>query len=257
MLLAIDIGNSSINMGIFSGVVLLGKLRIPTHPALTIDIYRNKISDFLLKNGAGLPLRGVILSSVVPGIIEVLSAAVEGLSAKEPMILTTSLKTGQDFVVERPEEVGSDRIANVVAAGETFGPTVLVVDFGTATTISAVKDGKYVGGAILPGLRSMSDALHRDTSRLPLVDISSKTVESRIPVVGKNTTMCIISGIICGTAGAVERLIHEMEIEEACRFNVVITGGYSDMVARFLKKEYFRDTDLTLKGLRLIYERNI
>lgn len=257
MLLAIDIGNSSISIGIFVAADLLRKLKMPTHPKKTADVYKNKIKDFLSKNSIEIPLRGVIISSVVPELTEVFHTAVKGLSTKKPMTLTISLNTGLNFGVERPEDIGSDRIANVVAAREIFGSPVLVVDFGTATTISACKNGTFLGGAILPGLKLMSGALHRGTSKLPLVDVVSETGEFHIPAVGKNTTMNIISGIIYGTVGAVERLIYEMEGEEDCRFKIVITGGYSDRVARFLRREFTMAPELTLQGLRLIYKRNI
>jgi type III pantothenate kinase len=166
------------------------------------------------------------------------------------------LHTGLTFGVEKPEEIGSDRVASMVAANELFGSTVIVVDFGTATTISALKNREFLGGAILPGIGLMSRSLKKGTAKLPLVDTFSKDPEIPLPVMGKNTTMNILSGIIYGTAGAVERLIREMEREESCRFKVVVTGGNSFIIQRLLSGEFFLDTDLTLKGLRFIYERN-
>lgn len=256
MILAVDIGNSSINMGIFRGVDLLRKLKITARPRRKGQDYKRRIGQFLSESGIALPPDGIILSSVVPELTGILSSAVRGLSIGEPIIVTTSLKTGISFDVECPEEIGSDRVANLVAALEIFGSPVLVVDFGTATTISAARDGKYMGGAILPGLRLMSGALHRGTSKLPPVELPPEVREARPAALGKDTAACIISGIIYGTAGGVERLISEIETEYGA-FRVVTTGGYSGIMTPFLGKACFPDPDLTLKGLRLIYERNI
>ncbi len=257
-LLAIDIGNSSINMGIFGGKRLLAKFNIPTHPEKTGVFYKKKILSFLSKNGIATPLGGVILSSVVPERSKIVRSAAKELSVRKPVSATFSMGTGLSFDIKRPDELGADRIANVTAAFEIFGVPVVVVDFGTATTVSAVKDGRFLGGAILPGLRLMDEALYRGASKLPLVDIGSlKAGEIAVPAMGKNTTGCIISGIIYGTAGAVERLIQEMETAEGCRFKVVITGGYAGTMAHFLKRRCYLDPDLTLKGLRFLYERNV
>ncbi|GAB4415007.1 MAG: type III pantothenate kinase [Thermodesulfovibrionales bacterium] len=257
LLLAIDIGNSSINIGFFSGSDILGRLKIPARPVMAIEEYRSEIDVLLSKKAIEKPLNGVIISSVVPEVTGILKGSVRELSLREPMILNTSLNTGLSFDVDRPDEIGSDRIADVVAAREKFGDPVVVIDFGTATTISACKNGKFLGGSILPGLGLMADALHRKTSRLPQVDIGSELVGQRdIPAIGRDTNKCIISGIIYGTAGAVERLTAEMEMEKECDFRVVITGGYSGLIARLLKRDFYLEPDLTLNGLRLIYERN-
>lgn len=256
MLLAIDIGNSSINIGILLKTEIMGKLKLPSHPIKASNYYINKIKTFLSKNSVEIPLRGVIISSVVPELTGVLSTSAKGLSEGRPMVLDASLKTGLKLDVRSPDEIGTDRISNAVAAREIFGSPVLVADFGTATTISAVKGRRFVGGAILPGLRLMGDALGRGTARLPYVDMKSGIARPRVPAVGKNTTMCIMSGILYGVAGAAERLIEEMEKEEKCRFTVVITGGHCGVMTHFLRREHYSDPDLTIKGLNLIYERN-
>ena len=257
MLLAIDIGNSSINMGIFEKQGLLGRLNIPSRPRKTREIYRNRIKAFLEKNSIEMPLKGVIISSVVRELTGTLSNSVKELTRGRPVIMNTSLKTGLILDVEKPEELGSDRISNVVAAREFFGSPVVVVDFGTATSVSAVMGRRFIGGAILPGMGLMSESLYTATSRLPHVDIWDAPEGLLMPAVGKNTAKCIISGIIYGTAGAAERLISEIEKEEGCRFKVVITGGHSSRITRFLRRKHYMDSDLTLRGLRLIYERNV
>lgn len=256
MLLAIDIGNSSINIGFFDDAGLSGTLKIPTHPKRQDQLYKNKIRDFLSRNHTEMALRGAIISSVVPDLTEKVCSAVRDLGAGHPIVVSALLDTGLTYGVEKPEEIGSDRIANMVAAGEIFGSPVIVVDFGTATTISALKDREFLGGAILPGITLMSSSLRKGTAKLPLVNTFSENPGIPLRAMGKNTTMNILSGIIYGTAGAVERLIGEMEQAESCRFKVVITGGNSFIMRSFLSREISVDPDLTLKGLLFIFERN-
>lgn len=257
MLLAVDIGNSAIKTGFFEGPALIGKLRLQAGPAGTTVSCRQEIQAFLAEKNMADLFDGAVLSSVVPELTGILHDSLKGLCLREPLNVSASLDTGLSLDIENPMELGPDRLANVVAAGETYGSRVLVVDFGTTTTISAVKDKRYIGGAILPGLRLMSEALYRGASRLPELDIGAAFAAQglQIPAFGKNTTKCMLSGIIYGTSGAVERLISEMEREAGCLFNVVITGGYSEFMSPFLKRVFCHEPDLTLNGLRIIYER--
>jgi len=254
LLVAIDIGNSSINIGLFSGPVILWKLKLPTYPLRTAEAYRGEIDALLSKIASGEAPAGVIISSVVPEVTGIVREAVRELSPKEPLLLNASLDTGLSFDLYSPEEIGSDRIADVVAAREGIGEPVGVIDFGTATTVSVCKDGIFLGGAILPGIGLMADALHRGTARLPLVEIDRQPVD--VHAVGRDTNKCIISGIIYGTAGAVERLVTEIEREMGCTFRIAITGGYCYIMAGLIRRDFNLEPDLTLKGLRLIYERN-
>ncbi len=258
MLLVIDIGNSSIVTGIFAGKRLFCRIDIPTRTLRDPAHYRGEIEAFLAKERVEKPLDGVVLSSVVPELTDGIARSVRDMSTPEPLIVAHSLKSGLTFDLERPDEVGSDRIANAVAALDAVGSPVAVVDFGTATTISAVRDGRFLGGAILPGIRLMGEAMHKGTAKLPAVDFTAKTggLISSVTALGKNTTACMISGMIYGTAGAVERIIRGIETEEGCGFKVVATGGYSSMTVRHMERECFLDPDLTLRGLRLIHERN-
>jgi len=257
MLLAIDIGNSLINIGFFDRADLPRTLKIPTHPKRPGGVYKNKIHDFLSKNHMETAIRGAIISSVVPDLTEKVCNAARDLGARHPIVVSASLPAGLTYGVEKPEEIGSDRIANIVAASELFGSPVLVVDFGTATTITALKNREFLGGAILPGIELMSSCLKKGTAKLPQVDLVPGDGQVYPHAMGKNTTMCILSGIIYGTAGAVERLIYEMELGESCRFKVVVTGGNSFIMRGVLSRDFSLDPDLTLKGLRLIHERNI
>lgn len=203
-------------------------------------------------------MEGAIISSVVPELEGLLLSGLRKLTSEAPLVVSSSLNTGLSFGVERPDEIGSDRIANAVAAIEMAGDPVLVADFGTATTITVVKESDFRGGAILPGLGLMAEGLHKGTSKLPLVEIDREIRDSRpFPApVGKDTKKSIVSGIIYGTAGGVERLIGEIEKEEGCAYKVILTGGYADTLARFFLRECRLEPDLTLRGLRLLYERN-
>ncbi|MDI6890563.1 MAG: type III pantothenate kinase [Thermodesulfovibrionales bacterium] len=256
MLIAIDIGNSLINIGFFTDKGLLVQ-KIETHPIKTPERYTSILRDFLSdpEMGSGSAEKntlGVIISSVVTGHTEVLAEACKGLMPEDLLILSPEIKTGLVFDVPRPEELGSDRIANAVAAYEFYRRPVAVVDFGTATTISVVgKDANYIGGAIMPGVRLMNESLAKGTSKLSEINLS-------LPgsALGTDTPMCIQSGLSYGIAGAVERLLQEMEKEVGFSLKVIVTGGYGGMVSRFLRREHSLKPNLTLEGLKIIYMRN-
>ena len=258
-LLVVDVGNSTIHLGLFSGEKLSYRYRMPAFPRHTEQKYSEEIKGFLLKNGIALPLKAVIIASVVTELTEVLLLAIRVLSNEAPLVVDATLDTGFKFEVSRLEEIGADRIADMVAAVAMFGPTALVVDLGTATTISIVKDLRFKGGAILPGIGLMSESLHRGTSKLPYLDSATIKGETgkRITAIGRNTIGCMISGIIYGTAGAVQRIIAETEHEEGCSFDMVITGGYASVIAPVLTRRFTLDHDLAFRGLKIIYERNV
>ena len=258
MLVAVDIGNSSITMGVFTGTRLLGRVDIPVHPRSDASQFRRLIEAFLSEKKVEKPVAGVIISSVVPDLTGILNRSLRGFSGAEPVLVAHSLVTGLTLEVESPEEVGTDRISNAVAAWEDFCCPVAVVDFGTATTVSVIRDSRFLGGAILPGLRLMGEALHQGTARLPSVDAASEGRGSffRVAALGKNTKASMISGMIYGTSGAVERIIRAIEREQGCVFEVVVTGGNALRVMPYIERRCSVDPDLTLKGLRLIYERN-
>lgn len=250
-IIAIDIGNSSITLGLFEDYDLVGKARLKTQLSMTAEEYSNEIEAFLLTNG--LEVNGAIISSVVQEITEPFSLALSKSTGLDPLILGQTVDSGLSFDVLKPEEVGTDRIANVVGADRLYGTPAIVADFGTATTLSIIRDNTFIGGTIMPGLDMMARALNVYTSRLPLVDLMVGGEKIDLP--GKDTRENIISGIIYGTAGAVERIISEIECRGGCQFNVVLTGGFSVIMARFIKRDFYLDPDLTLKGLRFIYER--
>ena len=247
-LVAIDIGNSSINIGFFTekGLVIQ---KIKTTPLLPSSEYADMISVFMKKENIDKMPEGIIISSVVPGHTDAVKKACSALSKKEPVVLTHKMKTGIDFQIREPERLGTDRIAASAGACDLFGAPVAVIDFGTATTLNFIGSGnKYKGGAIMPGLELMRKSLFSDTAQLPDV-----TVSKPMSPMGRDTVECIRSGIVYGTAGAVERIMAEVEKVETEKFKVVVTGGNAEFILPFLRKVDHIEPALVLKGLRFIY----
>jgi type III pantothenate kinase len=251
MLLALDIGNSLINIGFFIHEHLHVQA-LATYPLKTPEKYASILSEFFPEIFVERDALGVIISSVVGGHTGILADACKRFMPEDLIILTHQTVTGLVFDIPRPEELGTDRIANAVAAYEICKHPVAALDFGTATTISVVgKNANYLGGAIMPGVGLMNECLGRGTSKLPVVSLSPP--ESAL---GADTSECIQSGLFYGTAGAAERLLREMEKEIGFGLKVVVTGGYAGMVSRFLLREHILDKNLTLEGLKIIFIRN-
>src|SRR4030042_4685332 len=221
MLIAIDIGNSLINIGFFldSGLIVQ---KIDTLPSLSADGYLALLNRFIKEKNIYKIPEGIIISSVVPDYTGILKKTLAGLVSIEPLIVSCKINTGLRFNIPHREKLGSDRIANAVAAYELYNCPVAAVDFGTATTISVVgKNATYIGGTITPGIRLMNESLAEGTSTLS--EIILKLPESAL---GTDTTGCIQSGLFYGSAGAVERLLHEIEKEAGLKLKVVLTGGF-------------------------------
>ena len=251
MLIAIDIGNSSIMIGYFTGAGLFIQ-KIDTRPRLTPSRYASLLNRFMKEKNIDKTPEGIIISSVVPDRTGILRQALKKLVSVEPLMLNSSLKTGLTLAIPNPEELGSDRIANAVAAHEIWKRPVAAVDFGTATTISVVgSDANYIGGAIMPGIGLMNKALASGTSKL-----SEVPMEPPASALGTDTARCIQSGLFYGAAGSVERLLAEIERERGFLLKVVVTGGHSGVLSRFLNREHEVRPHLALDGLRIIYTRN-
>jgi type III pantothenate kinase len=250
-LIAIDIGNSSINIGFFTESGLIVQ-RINTNPLMSPSEYSALFNGFKKEKNIDKTPEGIIISSVVPGHTGIIIEAIRGFVPVEPLIVSCKIKTGLKFNIPNPEELGSDRIANVVEAYELYKCAVAVVDFGTAITISVVgKDADYIGGAIMPGIGLMNEALAKGTSKLSVVPLSSPG-----SALGADTIRCIQSGLFYGSAGAVERILLEIEKEIGLRLKVVLTGGYGGIISKFLKREHDLRPHLTIEGLKTIYMRN-
>jgi len=250
-IIAIDIGNSSIDIGFFEEGRLLVQ-KIDTKPLQSPSALRTLINNFIKQKAIKIAFEGVIISSVVPGYTEIIKEACEGLSTKGSLICTHKLNTGINFQIKEVEKLGTDRIAAAVGANELHGAPVAVIDFGTATTLNFIGSGGiFKGGAIMSGVGLMKRSLARETAQLPDIEISLP-----LSPLGKDTIEGMLSSIIYGTAGSVERIVAEVEKTEKEAYKVVVTGGYSEFVTPFLKRIDSIEPNLVLKGLKFIYERN-
>ena len=254
MLIAIDIGNSSINIGYFLDSGLLVQ-KIVTHPLSTADEYSGLMSDFLEQNHIEKTFFSCIISSVVTSHTAVLRDTVEKLSEDEDsdiIILSHQMDTGLNLKIRVPEELGTDRLANAAGAYAMYREPVAVIDFGSATTISAVgRNADFIGGSIMPGIGLMNDVLAQRTSRLKKVALGMPG-----PALGTDAAESIRSGLLFGTAGAVERILDEIEDEIGYTFRIVITGGYAHLVDSCMKRPHDMNLFLTLEGLKEIYAKN-
>jgi type III pantothenate kinase len=254
MIIAIDIGNSSINIGYFTPQRLIAQ-KFPTHPLKTSAEYRKILLDFMEEKHIEKRPLACIISSVVLSHTAVFRETLASLSGKETpdiLVVDSSAASGVILKIPDPEGLGADRIANASAAYAMNKAPVAVVDFGTATTITIVDgEGSYIGGAIIPGLELMNDALDQGTSRLTRVALKPPDA-----ALGKDTSGCILSGLFFGTAGAVERIIEEAEKEAGIACTIVLTGGYGGLMRGFMRRCHEVDQDLTLKGLKILYDKN-
>jgi type III pantothenate kinase len=265
MLLAIDIGNTNIALGLFGPLAqtpsgasigdapLLADWRLETRAARTADEYAALLSE--LFRLAGLEMRAVtaaIVSSVVPPVLFPIELLCRRHLRVEPIVVGPGTKTGMPILYENPREVGADRIVNAVAAHKRWPGGAIVVDFGTATTFDVVTSrGEYAGGVIAPGLTVSANALFSATAKLPRVEI----VRPRTAV-GRNTVASIQAGLVFGYAGLVDAIVDRIKAEVDFAPRVVGTGGLAPLIAKETRTIDECDDMLTLQGLALVYERN-
>lgn len=253
MIFVVDIGNSNIVVGgIGDEIHFIGRLstnRTKTDLEYAVDI-KNTMEIFKFKKS---DVEGCIISSVVPQITNTVKSAVEKIFEKETIVLQSGLKTGLNICMDNPAEMGADRVADAVAATNEYPAPLVIIDMGTATTFSVVdKDKRVLGGAIMPGVRVSLDALTSRASKL-----SGISIEEPKNVIGRNTTECMKSGIVYGNAAAIDGLLDRIEDELGQNVTVIATGGMSTYIAPHCRHEIIQDEYLLLKGLKLIYEKNI
>ena len=253
MILTMDVGNTNIKTALFEGREMRKYWRISTSKTYTSDEYGILLSGLFTHEGVSRSdVEGIMISSVVPTINFTLEHMCKNYFGKAPMMVAPGIKTGINLKCENPRELGSDRIANAVAAYEEYGGPCIYIDFGTATTFGVLDaKGTFLGGCICPGLKLASEALVRDTAKLPRFELVKPD-----KVIGKTTVSNLQSGLIYGHIGQVDYLIKQMkrELNEPNAF-VVATGGMAVLVAEDARIDKL-DGLLTLKGLRLLYERN-
>ncbi|MBZ0155782.1 MAG: type III pantothenate kinase [Alphaproteobacteria bacterium] len=257
MLLGIDIGNTTIGLGLFpepEGGTELFVRKIPSHPARPAEYYKREIIALLGQGGIStapsvINQGDAILSSVVPPLTRPVLKAARELTGRKPLIVSHALQGGLLFEVKHPDQVGADRIATAVAGAHRYNRPVAVGDFGTATTITVVGPRlRFLGGAIMPGLHLMQHALFSRTAQLPSV-----VLDRAQGALGKDTRSAIASGILYGTAGGVESLVKSMEKELAFKVQLVLTGGYASLLSSFIRRKHEVVPHLLFEGLRLIY----
>jgi type III pantothenate kinase len=256
MLLAIDVGNTNIVAGVFEKATLLHSWRLQT--------LRDRTSDELGLLVSGLfehesiqkkKVHGIVLGSVVPPLTSSTKAMAQRYFGLEPLVVDPARNAGMPILYENPGDVGADRIVNAIAAFDRFGGAgrpLIVCDFGTATTLDAVTvKGEYLGGAICPGITISADALFQRAARLPRIDVRKPA-----NVVGRTTVGAMESGLFYGYVGMVEGLVVRMSRELGGSAICVATGGLADVIAPETQLIDHLDIDLTLRGLRIVWERN-
>ena len=253
MLLVVDVGNTNTVLGLFAGQSLRHTWRIRTDQARTADECAMLINDLMGFSGIQFnEIKDVIISCVVPPILDALERMCRKYFAKPAYVVSSDMKTGMAINYDNPVEVGADRIVNAVAAYKRYPQSLIVVDFGTATTFDYISaKGEYCGGAIAPGLGISADALHVHASKLPRVEICKPP-----NVVAKNTLNSIQSGLLYGYAGLVDGLVQRMKQEVGGDPLVVATGGLAQQIAQVSETIDEVDPMLTLEGLRLLYNLN-
>jgi len=254
LLLAVDVGNTNISLGLFdAGRSLRADWRLETRTGRTADEYIAILGELFRRAGLDLAaVKAVVVSSVVPPILAPLERLCRTYLQLEPLVVGPGTKTGVPVLYENPREVGADRIVNAVAAHDRWPQGTIVVDFGTATTFDVVTArGEYMGGVIAPGLTVAADALYHATAKLPRVEIV------RPPsAIGRNTVTSMQSGLVFGYAGLVDAIVGRIKAEVDFAPRVVGTGGLAALIAREAHSIDECDDMLTLRGLAIIYDRN-
>ena len=253
MILAIDIGNTNIVVGCIDDekiyfIERLSTVRTKTELEYAIDL-KTVLDIYHIKR---TDIEGCIISSVVPQITNVAKLAAEKILKKVALVLGPGVRTGLNILLDNPGEMGADRVADAVAALTYYPVPLVIVDMGTATTVSVVDEKKrYLGGMILPGVRVSLDALTSRASQL-----SGISIEEPKRLIGKNTVDCMKSGILYGNAAAVDGIIDRIEEELGQKVTAIATGGMSKKIIPHCRREIIQDEDLLLKGLLVIYEKN-
>ena len=256
MLLAIDVGNTNIVLGVFRGAALVHSWRLTTLRERTADELGILITSLCEHHGIQRDeITGIVIGSVVPPQTGTMIAMARDYFGREPLNLEPGVNTGMPILYDNPREVGADRVVNGVAAYETYGRAsqraVIVVDFGTATTFDAVSaQGEYLGGIICPGPQISADALFQRAARLPRIDLRKPD-----RVIGRNTVASMQSGLYWGYVDMVRGLVQRTVDELGRPVAVVATGGLAAMVAPEAGVIDHVDSELTLRGLRIVWER--
>jgi type III pantothenate kinase len=253
MLLVIDVGNTHTVMGVFDGDKLVQDWRIRTQEDHTVDEYGILITNLYFSSRIALrDIKDIVISCVVPPLHITLEELCKKYFNISPLIIEPGVKTGMPIYYDNPREVGADRIVNAVAAYEKYKQSLIVVDFGTATTFDYISaNGEYHGGVIAPGIIISSEALFKRASKLPHVELIKPK-----SVIGKDTISSMQAGIVLGYASLVDGIVKRIKKEVKSNPKVIATGGLASLIASVSETISEIDKYLTLKGLRILHERN-
>lgn len=249
MLLAADIGNTNITLGVFDNETLIETFRLASDKNMLLDEYVYLLNKLCESHN----ITDCIIVSVVDKLDVLLKSACDKAFGINSFLFNKHSNTGLKIDLKNPEEVGADRIANAIAAKNLYKTPVIVVDLGTATTFDIISaEGNFIGGVIMPGLNLQFRALNTNTSKLPLID--AKVSEKAI---GDSTENAMLSGIIRGSASAIEGLINQCELELKQKATIIATGGYCELISKYMIRSFdYVNPTLTLQGLAYLYEIN-
>ncbi|MFU8805328.1 MAG: type III pantothenate kinase [Bradymonadaceae bacterium] len=253
MLLVIDVGNTNTVLGVYRDEELIRHWRLQTHHGRTSDEHGIMLRQLFSLGGIAVhEVEQAIISCVVPPMERMLVQMIEDYFDCTPTVVGDNIHASMPILYDNPREVGADRIVNAVAAWERYQTSLIIVDFGTATTFDAISaQGEYLGGTICPGISISSEALFHAASKLPKVELARPE-----KVIGRNTTHAIQAGLLYGYTGLVREIVTRMKSELTGETRVVATGGLAGYIAQETDIIDEVDDFLTLKGLRLIYEQN-
>ena len=254
MLLGIDIGNTTVALGVFHGEKLKATWRLSTDVHKLADEYASVLVNLLKLEGLSFSdIDEAIISSSVPPVVATFEELCQRYCRITPLVVGAGIKTGVRISLDNPREVGADRVVNAAAAHRLYGGPLIVIDLGTATTLDAVsEEGDYLGGAIAPGIGIAADALFERAAKLPRVELIRPK-----KAIGRNTVAAMQSGIIFGYVGLIEGIVARMKKELGGKVRVIATGGLAGIIAEETNVVDILDPDLTLVGLRLIHELNV
>lgn len=253
MILAIDIGNTNIMLGCMDGKKRYFTERLSTNKTKMEMEYAIDIKMIMDINGVSPEdIEGAIISSVVPPLTKIIQEALYKIIKKEALIVGPGIKNGMNILMDHPAQIGRDLIAVAVGGIAEYKLPLAIFDLGTATTLCVVDENKnYIGGMIMPGIKTSLNALAENASQLKEIDL-----EPPRRVIGKNTTECMRSGMIYSNAAAIDGIIDRVEEELGQTVTVVATGGLADLIVPFCRRKVLLDKDLLLKGLWVIYNKN-
>lgn len=253
MILTVDIGNSNIVLGGVEGTKICFEARLRTDPTKTSDEYCIDLKMILDVNHLSpADIEGSIIASVVPQVLNSMRTAIMKISDKRIMVVGPGLKTGLNIKIENPSQTGADLVVGSVAALREHKPPLIIVDMGTATTITVLdRSGALVGGCISPGVKISMDALTERTALLPGLQLDQPK-----QAIGRNTIDCMRSGIMLGAACMLDGMIERMEAELGYKTTVIATGGIGKFVLPLCRREMIYDKDLLIKGLAALYRDN-